>query len=148
MSYLERLPRAMKDGRCIYTPHSLRATTATALLDAGEPIESVQELRGHQYTSTTLIYDKRRRSNKDSASHNVPILNQLPPFFPPHGQGTRWAGRLVEGVSGISCFSAWTFMHPNGTLSSIHSAPAVQVAVVSSFVRRPARRRGRGRPRT
>lgn len=80
--YLESLPGALKeivraDGttgvRCIYTPHSLRATTATLLLDAGVDIRKVQELLGHRHVTTTQIYDKRRRSTAESASHEVPI---------------------------------------------------------------------------
>ena len=80
--YLEKLPAATKemvqpDGsvkrQCIYTPHSLRATTATLLLDAGIDIRKVQELLGHRHVTTTQIYDKRRRSTAESASHEVPI---------------------------------------------------------------------------
>ena len=82
LAYLKRLPGAMTevqlpDGsmevRCVYTPHSLRATTATLLLDAGEDITKVQALLGHRHITTTQIYDKRRRSTSESASHNVPI---------------------------------------------------------------------------
>jgi site-specific recombinase XerD len=82
MSYLERLPGAMQEvalstgekvNQCIYSPHSLRATTATLLLDAKEAIESVQELLDHKHITTTQIYDKRRRSVRDSASHKVPL---------------------------------------------------------------------------
>ena len=82
MSYLERLPGAMRetllpDGEkgleCIYSPHSLRATTATLLLDSSVTIESVQDLLDHKHITTTQIYDKRRRSVRDSASHKVPI---------------------------------------------------------------------------
>jgi site-specific recombinase XerD len=82
MSYLERLPGAMQETvlphgektlECIYSPHSLRATTATLLLDGREPIESVQDLLDHKHITTTQIYDKRRRSVRDSASHKVPI---------------------------------------------------------------------------
>lgn len=80
--YLRRLPGAIieeenPDGtkveRCIYSPHSLRATTATLLLDAGVDIRKVQELLGHRHITTTQIYDKRRRSTAESASHDVPI---------------------------------------------------------------------------
>jgi site-specific recombinase XerD len=41
------------------------------LLDAREPIESVQYLLDHKHITTTQIYDKR--SVRDSASHKVPI---------------------------------------------------------------------------
>ena len=64
---------AKKVKRCIYTPHSLRATTATLLLDAGVDIIKVKELLGHRHVTTTQIYDKRRRSLKEGASHDVPI---------------------------------------------------------------------------
>jgi site-specific recombinase XerD len=82
MNYLERLPGAMQEKElpsgekiqvCVYSPHSLRATTATLLLDSGVPIESVQDLLDHKHITTTQIYDKRRRSVRDSASHKVPI---------------------------------------------------------------------------
>jgi hypothetical protein len=62
MAYLERLagavqelelPSGEKVNRCIYSPHSLRATTATLLLDNKEPIESVQEPRNCSTTSTS-----------------------------------------------------------------------------------------------
>jgi site-specific recombinase XerD len=71
--YLERLPGALKEDGCIYTPHSLRATTATLLLDAGVDIMKVRDLLGHRHVTTTQIYDKRRRATKESASHDVPI---------------------------------------------------------------------------
>ena len=55
--------------RCIYTPHSPRAT----LLLAGVDITKVKELLAHRHVTTTQIYDKRRRSLKEGASHDVPI---------------------------------------------------------------------------
>jgi site-specific recombinase XerD len=81
-SYLERLPGAMKevelpDGtttrQSVYSPHSLRATTATLLLNAGVDIRKVQDLLGHRHITTTQIYDKRRRTTADSASHEMPL---------------------------------------------------------------------------
>lgn len=85
-AYLARLPGSMReeeiagdDGailkvrHCIYTPHSIRATTATLLLDAGVDIIKVKDLLGHRHVTTTQIYDKRRRSLKEGASHDVPI---------------------------------------------------------------------------
>lgn len=81
-SYLERLPGAAKESlqedgtvqrTCIYTPHSLRATTATLLLDAGVDIVKVKDLLGHRHVTTTQIYDKRRRSTSESASHDLVI---------------------------------------------------------------------------
>jgi len=81
-SYLERLPRASRevelpDGtkvrRCIYTPHSLRATTATQADEAGVPITAIQELLGHKQVKTTQVYVKRKRGTKESASHQLPF---------------------------------------------------------------------------
>jgi integrase len=82
LGYLERLPGAMKEAtgkdgkpamRCIYTPHSLRATTATLLLDGTVDIRKVQDLLGHRHITTTQIYDKRRRGTSDCASHLLVI---------------------------------------------------------------------------
>lgn len=82
MRYLRRLPGAVKREshssgsvatRCVYKPHSLRATTATLLLGAGVDIRKVQDLLGHRHVTTTQTYDKRRISISESASHDVPI---------------------------------------------------------------------------
>ena len=80
--YLQQLPSAVKEtatagtgaGRVnAYIPHSLRATAATLLLDAGVDITKVKDLLGHRHITTTQIYDKRRRATSESASHDVPI---------------------------------------------------------------------------
>jgi integrase len=71
--YLAKLPGAVKDGARIFSTHSPRATTATLLLDAWVDIRKVQELLGHRHVTTTQIFDKRRRTTKESASHDVPI---------------------------------------------------------------------------
>ena len=67
------LPDGSMVRRCSYSPHSLRATAATLLLDSGVAIESVQDLLDHKHITTTQIYDKRRRSVRDSASHKMPF---------------------------------------------------------------------------
>jgi site-specific recombinase XerD len=56
-----------------YTPQSRRATTATLLLDAGADVREVQNPPGHRHINISQIYDKRRRSTAESASHAVPI---------------------------------------------------------------------------
>ena len=81
-SYLAKLPGTMKQTldregdpreQCIYTPHSLRATAATLLRNAGVDITAVQELLGHKDVKVTQGYDKTRRSVTESASHLVPL---------------------------------------------------------------------------
>ena len=81
MGYLERLPRdaglrtvtPIRRPPCPYSPHSLRATSATLLLGAGVDIRKVQELLGHRHITTTQIYDKRRIAAAEGASHDMPI---------------------------------------------------------------------------
>ena len=83
MQYLRLLPGSLieiaRDDNdmpvfeCRFSPHSLRATTATLLLESGKDIRKVQELLGHKHVVTTQIYDQRRISREDSASHSVPI---------------------------------------------------------------------------
>jgi integrase/recombinase XerD len=80
--YLSELPNALRERElpdrskvkeCIYTPHSLRATAATLLLDSGVDIMEVRELLGHRHVTTTQIYDKRRRAAREGASHKMPL---------------------------------------------------------------------------
>ncbi len=44
-----------------FSPHSLRVTTVTDLLEQNVPLEDVQYLAGHADPRTTRIYDRRRR---------------------------------------------------------------------------------------
>ena len=53
--------RAMQAGiRSVFSPHSFRATGATALLEAGVAVEVVQRLLNHADPRTTRFYDRRR----------------------------------------------------------------------------------------
>lgn len=69
----EQKEDGLVEAYCIYSPHSLRATTATLLLEHGVDIRKVQELLGHRHITTTQVYDKRRITTSQSASHEVPI---------------------------------------------------------------------------
>jgi integrase len=69
MSYLEGLPRAMREKElpsgekireCIYSPHSLRATTATLLLDSRSRLSPSRKLDDHKHITTAQTYDKWR----------------------------------------------------------------------------------------
>jgi site-specific recombinase XerD len=77
--YLQKLPGATRKMAAegarsnVYTPHSLRATTATLLLDAGVDMLKVQELLGHRHVTTTQVYDKNGRATSEGASHLVGI---------------------------------------------------------------------------
>lgn len=53
------------------TPHSARATFITEALNAGVPIEQVQDTVDHKNITTTKMYDKRRVSYRESATFRV-----------------------------------------------------------------------------
>lgn len=55
------------------TAHSLRATTATSLIDQGIPIEDVQQLLGHSDPRTTKLYDHTSREVTRNIVERIPI---------------------------------------------------------------------------
>jgi integrase len=56
------------------TPHVLRATAATLLLDAAVPVELVQQLLGHASPVTTQRYDRGTRRLDGHASYRLASL--------------------------------------------------------------------------
>jgi integrase/recombinase XerD len=53
------------------TPHGLRRTAATILLDAGESTRAVQHMLGHRDPKTTMLYDGGRLDIDDSPVHTL-----------------------------------------------------------------------------
>lgn len=60
--------RAEEAGIPSFSPHDIRRTTATHLLDRGIDIGTVQQMLGHRHISTTLLYDRRGERAKLGAA--------------------------------------------------------------------------------
>ena len=54
-----------------FSPHDLRRTFASYLIDLGTDLITVRDLMGHASVSTTQIYDKRDEKRKQSASEKI-----------------------------------------------------------------------------
>ena len=60
--------RAEEAGIPVFSPHDIRRTTATHLLDRGIDIGTVKEMLGHRHVATTLLYDRRGEKAKQKAA--------------------------------------------------------------------------------
>jgi integrase len=69
--------RAIEAGVAPFTPHDMRRTFISGLLDAGAGITTVQRLAGHEDPATTSRYDQRGEDTNKKAVDMIYV-----PFFP------------------------------------------------------------------
>ena len=64
-----------------FSPHDVRRTTATHLLNSGIDISVVKEMLGHKFLATTVLYDRRGEKAKKQAVNVLvmPDTSQLQP---------------------------------------------------------------------
>jgi site-specific recombinase XerD len=65
--------RAKQAGVKPFSPHSMRRTTATHLLEHGVDLAIVQKMLGHRHLSTTALYDRRGEAAKKKATSNLQL---------------------------------------------------------------------------
>jgi len=75
--------RAAWAGTARFTPHDLRRTFITTLLDRAVDLPTVQRLAGHVNLTTTALYDRRGERAKRAAMPLLPVPYEADPPRPP-----------------------------------------------------------------
>jgi site-specific recombinase XerD len=65
--------RAEQAGVKPFSPHSIRRTTATHLLEHGVDLAIVQKMLGHRHLTTTALYDRRGEAAKKKAAEELRV---------------------------------------------------------------------------
>ena len=93
--------RAQEAGVAPFTPHDMRRTLISGLLDAGADITTVQRLAGHEDPATTSRYDRRGEAAKQPVVQlvHVPhgnVQSRSRASNPADGRSESYYGTFIE----------------------------------------------------